>query len=368
MAAGKIVVSLVSLLLVVGVVCGVIAVVNNHEEEKKDDKVSTSMKAVTTICEPTEFKDACVRSLQSAAKNESANLKDFILAAIDATTEEVKKALEVASKQSINKEKDPYDHMGVEDCKQLLEEGVDNLQASFSMVGESELHTLNDRVRELLNWIYAVYSFEMQCVDYVEKPEYKSAIQDSMVNATQLTSNVLTIVYKIGEYLKAFNVNGVVDNLNKLKEDASASASDSNNHRRLLESNEIGPDGYPNWLSANDRKLLQKPPLGPNAVVAKDGSGQFKTIGAAINAYPKKHQGRYTIYVKTGVYNEIVRITNKQPNIYIYGDGVGKTIITGKQNFGLMKVNTMNTATFGTYVRVYAETHARCFYFFNCLI
>lgn len=344
MAVGKIVVSLVSLILVVGVICGVIGVVNhNGGDNKKDEKLSTSMKAVTTICEPTEFKDACVRSLGRAAKNESANLKDFVLAAIEATTEEVKKAFDVASKQNVNKETDPYDHMGVEDCKELLEEGIDNLQASFSMVGDAQLHTLNDRVRELLNWLYAVYSFQTQCVDSVEKPEYKSAIENGMVNATQLTSNLLTIVDKISEYLKAFNVSGVIENLTNLTD-----LKPTNNNRRLLEVFEVGHDEYPTWFSVADRKLLARPQtvLRPNAVVAKDGSGQFKTIGAALAAYPKKPVGRYIIYVKAGIYDEIVRITKNQENVFIYGDGARKTIVTGKQNFGIMKINTMNTATF----------------------
>ena len=83
----------------------------------------------------------------------------------------------------------------------------------------------------------------------------------------------------------------------------------------------------------------------PNAVVAKDGSGQFKTISAALAAYPKTLRGRYVIYVKAGIYKEYVHITKDMKNIFMYGDGPKKTIVTGnKSNRG--GFTTQDTATF----------------------
>ena len=81
--------------------------------------------------------------------------------------------------------------------------------------------------------------------------------------------------------------------------------------------------------------------------MAKDGSGQFKTITEAINSYPKKHQGRFLIYVKAGVYDEYINVDKKKPNILLYGDGPTKTIITGNKNYAA-GVKTMRTATFTT--------------------
>ncbi|XP_027335386.1 pectinesterase 2-like [Abrus precatorius] len=93
-------------------------------------------------------------------------------------------------------------------------------------------------------------------------------------------------------------------------------------------------DGFPTWVKPGDRKLLQtsSPSSQANAVVAKDGSGHFTTINAAINAAPKSNSGRYVIYVKAGEYNEQVEI--KSNNIMLMGDGIGKTIITGSSSVG----------------------------------
>ncbi|KAB1209634.1 Pectinesterase 2 [Morella rubra] len=94
-------------------------------------------------------------------------------------------------------------------------------------------------------------------------------------------------------------------------------------------------DGFPTWVRGGDRKLLQSssPASQANIVVAKDGSGNYKTINEAITAASKRSgSGRYVIYVKQGTYIENVEI--KLKNIMLVGDGIGKTIITGSKSYG----------------------------------
>ncbi|XP_038977088.1 pectinesterase-like [Phoenix dactylifera] len=96
--------------------------------------------------------------------------------------------------------------------------------------------------------------------------------------------------------------------------------------RRLLS------DGFPNWLSAADRKLLQSSSINADLVVAKDGSGDYDTISAAIAAATKQSSGtsRFVIHVKAGVYNENVGTSIK--NLMIIGDGIDATVVTGSKN------------------------------------
>ncbi|KAL8238475.1 hypothetical protein R6Q59_015042 [Mikania micrantha] len=92
-------------------------------------------------------------------------------------------------------------------------------------------------------------------------------------------------------------------------------------------------NGFPTWVNRGDRKLLQSssPASHANAVVAQDGSGDYKTIGSAVAA-AKSGGGRYVIYVKAGTYNEHIDV--KSDNIMLVGDGMGKTIITGSKSVG----------------------------------
>ncbi|XP_010266280.1 PREDICTED: pectinesterase-like [Nelumbo nucifera] len=98
------------------------------------------------------------------------------------------------------------------------------------------------------------------------------------------------------------------------------------NNRRLLS------DGFPTWVSAADRKLLQSSGAASQAdvVVAADGSGNYKTISEAVAASSKRSGSRFVIYVKRGVYKENVEI--KASNIMLIGDGIDATIVTGSRN------------------------------------
>ncbi|KAJ0779327.1 putative pectinesterase [Helianthus annuus] len=93
--------------------------------------------------------------------------------------------------------------------------------------------------------------------------------------------------------------------------------------------------GFPGWMKPGDRKLLQSSNPQANVVVAQDGSGNYKTIAAAIAAAAKRSgNGRYVIRVKAGVYKENIEIGKKLKNIMLVGDGIGKTIITGSKSVG----------------------------------
>lgn len=324
--------------VVIGVVVGVKHSNSSSDSKNKNDNVlSMTSKSVSAICSPTEFKQACVDSLSTVVANQSANPKDFLQAALQYTVSAVKTALSNTTAIG-NVAKDSYNKMAVEDCKELLQYAVDELQASFSMVGDSSLHTMKDREYELLNWLGAVYSYQTTCVDAITQTDLQKAMSDGLLNATQLTNNAISIVASISQILTAFNVPMI---------NTAAITNASSQQRRLLEASgvqENGDNEYPTWLSAADRKLLSRatPNVRPNAVVAKDGSGQFKTIAAALAAYPKNLRGRYVIYVKAGIYDEYITVQKNQVNVFMYGDGPRKTMVTGK------KSNTAGFTTFQT--------------------
>ncbi|GIH16482.1 pectinesterase family protein [Rugosimonospora africana] len=58
-----------------------------------------------------------------------------------------------------------------------------------------------------------------------------------------------------------------------------------------------------------------------SSVVAKDGSGNYTTVQAAVNAVPANNASRYTITIKAGTYREIVNIPSNKPYISFVGAG-----------------------------------------------
>ncbi|KAG9459949.1 hypothetical protein H6P81_004457 [Aristolochia fimbriata] len=327
----KIILGGVSVMLVVAVVVAAVSFSTRTHGDKSDEHLSTSVKAVNTICAPTDHKESCENVMNEAVQNNGGNTdpKELVKAAFHAAIEELKSVFNMSAGMG-QKESDPMTKMALSDCEDLMQSAIQELQASFSAVGDKELHTLSDRIDEIKNWLSAVLSYQQACMDGVPHPEVKSAISNGMVNATQLTSNALAIVSEVAAILSAFNI---PFNFNP-------------NKRKLL--SEMDSKGFPTWLSAADRKLLafkdtQK--LNPDVVVAQDGSGNFKTINDALKNIPKSRSGRYVIYVKAGIYREQVLIENEMENIFMYGDGPRKTVVTASKNY-VDGTPTYQTATF----------------------
>ncbi|KAL5783582.1 hypothetical protein ACOSP7_008611 [Xanthoceras sorbifolium] len=126
--------------------------------------------------------------------------------------------------------------------------------------------------------------------------------------------------------------------------------------RRLLQEttgHSVDEEGIPTWMNGEDRRILAQASKAnrptPNITVAKDGSGDYKTISEAIKSVPQKFTGRYIIYVKEGIYDEKVIIPYTMWNLTMYGDGSQKTVITGNRGVkdGLLLHQTPSIQIFG---------------------
>ncbi|RKD17159.1 pectin esterase [Pelobium manganitolerans] len=63
-------------------------------------------------------------------------------------------------------------------------------------------------------------------------------------------------------------------------------------------------------------------------IVAKDGSGNYKTVQAAINAVPDDPAQHTVIFIKPGVYKEKITVPERKNNIKLLGEDPFKTILT----------------------------------------
>ncbi|KAK4761010.1 hypothetical protein SAY87_005903 [Trapa incisa] len=83
-------------------------------------------------------------------------------------------------------------------------------------------------------------------------------------------------------------------------------------------------------------------------VVSQDGYGNFSTINEAISNAPnnsKSSDGYFMIYVTAGVYEEYVSIPKKKRYLFMMGDGINETIITGNHSI-VDGWTTFHSATF----------------------
>jgi pectinesterase len=230
-------------------------------------------------------------------------------------------------------------------CKEMMEFALDSLDLSTIVVRDNNIQSVHAQNADLRNWLSAVISYKQACMEgFDDEKGAEKNIKDQLHaqtidRMTKVTVVALNIVSDLANILQEFG----------LKLDLKPAS------RRLLSEEIDNEEGFPTWVSATDRKLLAqmqrkgwRTKIRPNVVVAKDGSGQFKTIMEALAAYPKGYKGRYFIYVKAGIYNESIIVPKACVNLMMYGDGPQRTVITGYKNYGKLNIKTMDTATFGT--------------------
>src|SRR5690349_13814844 len=81
-------------------------------------------------------------------------------------------------------------------------------------------------------------------------------------------------------------------------------------------------------------------------VVAKDGSGNYTTVQAAVNAAPSNSSTRTVIYIKNGSYYEVITIPTNKTNLTFIGQSNTGTVLT-YDNYA-SKVNPATGQAYGT--------------------
>lgn len=86
-------------------------------------------------------------------------------------------------------------------------------------------------------------------------------------------------------------------------------------------------------------------------VVAKDGTGDFTTVQAALDAVPHLRKSRTSIFIRQGVYYEKLQLSETKTNVSLIGEDAEKTILTyddyaSKHNRFGEEIGTSGSASF----------------------
>ncbi|KAL2459674.1 putative pectinesterase/pectinesterase inhibitor 28 [Forsythia ovata] len=287
-------------------------------------EISSTTKAVKAICAPTDYKETCEESLASA---NSSDPRELIKTAFEVTVKNIGDAIKNSSLIT-EAQKDPMTSQALETCKDLLETSIDDLRRSFAKVGDFDPSKMDDYVDDVKTWLSASLTYQDTCIDGFENTTTDTGekMKKLLDTANKLTSNGLAMVTDFTQILSGLQLGSF--------------------SRRLLSDEAIDENGYPSFVDAAARKLLASnvASLKPNAVVAQDGSGNFKTITEALRTVPPKNNQTFVIFVKAGIYKEYVQIPKKMNNIVLIGQGPTKTRITGNKSY-VDGVMTFHTAT-----------------------
>ncbi|WOH11750.1 hypothetical protein DCAR_0831241 [Daucus carota subsp. sativus] len=250
------------------------------------------------ICDQAHDQTLCLNMVSQVVSSGSVQINDVVLLQmlLQKSEAHVREAVEAASSVK-NKINEARENVALADCLQLLDMSIDSVVDSVQALGKQ---TRQDHA-DAHTWLSGALTNYVTCLDGLNG-----------TSRTIMEPKLNDLISRARIYL------AMVVAISPRKDHA----------LEFLQGN------FPSWITSRDRRLLRSRPneINANVVVAKDGSGNYKTVTEAVAAAPEKSKSRYVIYVKKGIYKENFEIGKSKQNIMLTGDGMDATIITGSLN------------------------------------
>ncbi|KAK8970981.1 putative pectinesterase/pectinesterase inhibitor 24 [Platanthera guangdongensis] len=286
----------------------------NPTTANSDPAASSSLQSsIKALCSSTLYPESCYTSLAPSA-NSSGGLDpaSLFLIAIKAAKMAISSTAAHFNDPTLQPGNKSYTAASISDCRKLLSLALSHVDDCISGPNFTSESVIDD----LKTWLSAAITDQHTCMDGLDTDGLgelaKVKIEEAMKNSTELTSNGLSILTQIADFVGSVKLNWM-----------------SHGERRLLSSS---------------RGLKNE----ANVVVAQDGSGKYKTISAALTKVPTESNKKFVIYVKKGVYYENVVVETNMWNVVFVGDGMESTVVSARLNF-VDGTPTFSSATFAVF-------------------
>ncbi|XP_059645681.1 pectinesterase [Cornus florida] len=326
-----------SVLLVAAVIGIVVGVKSNKENSDSiaDLKASPAHAIVKSSCSSTRYPELCFSAIATApvgTTKKVSSLKDVILVSLNLTITVVEHNFFRIEKIISMKNLTKREKTALHDCLETISETLDELhEAIVDLIEYPKKKSLSSAADDLKTLLSSAMTNQETCLDGFSHDDadkhVREALEDGEVLVEKMCSNSLAMIKNLTDTDMAIEMSKMGRKMTDITAD-----------------NDVEDSKWPKWLSAVDRRLLQSSTVTPNVVVAADGSGDYKTVAAAVAAAPSGSKTRYIIRIKAGVYRENVDVPKGKTNIMFLGDGRTSTIITASRNV-VDGSTTFNSAT-----------------------
>lgn len=290
---------------------------NHHRQPPSPDASGASVPSeILHACKATRFPEACESSLEHSSHVTVP--VEIIKSATWVSSENLRKAQSMIQTILDSSAGNPNRTTAAKNCLEALHNSEYRLNLTADALPRG-------RIKDGHAWLSAGLAYQYDCwsgLKYVNETQMVNQTMSFMYSLTALTSNALSM-------LKAYDVYG-------------------------NQTGEWGPpkterDGFWEYVGGSGSGLGGMPTgLKADVTVCKGGGGcEYQTVQEAVDAAPENSDRRFVIWIKEGVYEETVRVALMKKNVVFWGDGMGKTVITGSLNVGQPGISTYNSATVG---------------------
>ncbi|KAL7605839.1 hypothetical protein Lser_V15G17795 [Lactuca serriola] len=303
----------------IGIVVGVKSRKSSSGDSSPESLTASSAHSIVkSACSSTFYPELCYSTVTSHpdVTTKVKNIKNVIELAVNITLTAVEESYFRIKKLSARKTLTEREVTALHDCLEMVSETLEELHDVVKDLKEYKLKgSIKQHAIDLKTLMSSAITNQETCLDGFSHDgadkKVRKELEKGEKRVEKMCSNALAMICNMTN-------KDVADEMKM------------NVGRKLKEEEQNGE--WPEWLSAGDRRLLQTGTVTPNVVVAADGSGNYKTVAAAVAAAPSKSSARYVIRIKAGVYRENVEVPSAKTNIMFLGDGRKNTIITGSRS------------------------------------
>ena len=311
--------------------------------------------AAAAHCDGTLYPELCLSTLADIPDLHKKPLPDVICAAVNHTEDVVTATSTNCSYYLQDRSLSARDRLAINDCLELLSTTMDELRATTADLSTSSggngsaaapsVGTRRVTMDHVMTVLSAAITNQYTCLDgfaYQNGGRVRHYIEPTFHHVSRMVSNSLAMAKKLP------GASPSPSSAPTTTETAAVARQPFMGYGQMVK-------GFPRWVRPGDRRLLQAPAtaITADAVVAKDGSGGYTTVSAAVAAAPTNSKKRYVIYIKAGAYMENVEVGKKHVNLMFVGDGIGKTVIKASRNV-VDGYTTFRSATVGKYHTIHA--------------
>ncbi|CAO2823115.1 unnamed protein product [Amaranthus hypochondriacus] len=282
---------------------------------------------IKTTCSSTLYPSLCLSTL-SSTHSQATTLRDIVEASINHTIDLISKTKPQIINYFGHQMVSFQEKAAFNDCLDLLDQTLYELGQAMDEFHNSIVFS-SPYYGNLKTLLSAAMTNENTCIDGFfdleemakklnQKKGFRIYLEMKLKPIIQMISNSLAIIKHIEEHKKQNEENPSLF----LDED------------QQFSSVRGSKNGFPPWMSKRERRLMGRRNfrVRANAVVAMDGSGDYRTIEEAIKMAPNMSMSRYVIKIKAGIYHENLEIPRNKMSIMLFGDGINSTLISGNRS------------------------------------
>lgn len=248
-------------------------IADTHQE--KHLHFQKHMQVAKSTCEGTLYPDLCVSTLVTFPDLASKSVPRMISSMVNHTVNEVKSSSYNCSGLRKNlRNINPLEQRALDDCLNLFDDTIVELKTTIADLSARTTTIDSKRHRDLQTLLSGAMTNLYTCLDgfAYSRGNVRDRIQEKLFEISHHVSNTLAMLKRVPGVVKKTSKSEAFPGYGKLK------------------------DGFPTWVSPKDRKLILQGAVNEtkfNLVVAKDGTGNFTTIGEAVAAAPNSSTTRY---------------------------------------------------------------------------